>query len=376
VNPRERVLAALSNQEVDRPPIDFCGHNDSTIHAVAYKRLREYLGLPESEPAVANLVECVVYADEDLLVRFHSDTRAVYMPVRLPDLEKQTDGSHVITLSDRSRWIKPTGGYYYCLQESPLSGKLNSQTIAALPNPKISQEDLLALRSRALELKTQTDFAVVLSGFLIMPVTGTQIWRGFEQWSFDTIDNRTAWQAMLAAYMERTLAQAEDILDAVGDQIDVAYIIGDDMATQRGPWLNPAVYRQFIKPWHKTAMDFIRSKTAAKIVFHICGAAREFIPDLIDLGVDAINPVQTSASGMDPAALKLQFGHDLAFWGGVDSQKVLPFGTPGQVRAEVKRIQDALGPSGLVVGSCHNIQPDVPPQNVEALFQAAVQVPA
>jgi len=374
MNSRERVLSALANHPVDRPAVDFCGHNDSTIHEIAYQRLRNYFGLPYYEPTIANLVECVVYAAEDILTRFQVDTRALHLTIKPQIPEKMEDGSLVVTLTDGSRWLKPSGGFYYCLYESPLNDMLNTQSIAAIPNPKIPREDLIALRHRAKELKTQTDYAVVLSGFLIMPVTGTQIWRGFEKWSIDIIENLKPWQEMTTVYMERTLAQAGDILDAVGDLIDVAYIIGDDLATQRGPWLNPSFYRKYIKPWHKIAMDFIRTKTDAKIIFHMCGAAHDFISDLIDIGVDAINPVQTSAKGMDPVMLKREYGRDIAFWGGVDNQHVLPFGTPAEVRTEVKHIKDALGPSGLIIGSCHNIQPDVPPQNVEALFQAAVEV--
>ena len=151
-------------------------------------------------------------------------------------------------------------------------------------------------------------------------------------------------------------------------------MIGDDIATQEGPWLRPSFYRQCIKPYHQQTMDFVPARTDAKVVFHTCGAARAFIPDLIDIGVGAINPVQTSAARMDPAGLKRDFGRHIAFWGGVDTQHVLPFGTPDDVRREVRRCLGTLGPSGYVFASCHNNQADVPPENIEAMFAAAAEL--
>jgi len=213
-----------------------------------------------------------------------------------------------------------------------------------------------------------------MSGFLIMPVTGTQIWRGFEQWCIDTLSDTKRWHEMTEAYMARALTHADAVLGAVGEFIDAAYIIGDDIATQQGPFISPRFYRTHVKPFHQQAMEFIRARTSAKVVFHMCGSAREFIPDLIDIGVDAINPVQTTATGMEPARLKHDFGENIVFWGGIDTQRVLPFGRPEDVREEVHRIVDSLGPSGLILASSHNIQADVPPENIVAMFQAAIGV--
>ncbi len=372
MNARERVLAALSHQDIDRVPVDFCGHNDSCIHRQAYERLRVYLGLPPVEPTIANDVENVVYAEEEILRRFQADTRAVYLPISDRTGEPQPDGSFLLTWSDGSVWRKPPGGYYFDLHQPPLRGELTSQAIAEMPWPTIPQEALDALRMRAKRLKYETEYAVVMSGFLIMPVSGTQIWRGFEQWCVDTLSDTMRWQEMTEAYMARAYAQADLILKAVGEFIDVAYLIGDDIATQNGPFISPAFYRKHIKPFHQQAMDFIRARTDAKILFHMCGSAREFIPDLIDIGVDAINPVQTTAVGMEPTQLKREFGNEMAFWGGVDTQRVMPFGAPEDVKKEVRRIIRSLGPSGLVLTSCHNIQADVPPENIVAMFGAAI----
>ncbi len=371
---RERVLAALSHKPVDRIPIDLCGHNDSCIHEIAYQRLVKYLHLPNTIPDTANVMECVVYAAEEILNLIQVDTRAVYLPIKDTIGKPQPDGSFLFTWSDGSIWKKPPGGYYFDLVIPPLQGELTSSAIASMPWPSMDDIDLIAIRDKARNLKLKTKFAVVMSGFLIMPVGGLQLWRGFEQWSIDTLAQTKLWHEMTEAYMERAFTQADKILRAVGKYIDVAYFIGDDIATQRGPWINPSFYRQHVKPFHQSAMDFIRARTEAKIIFHICGSAREFIPDLIDIGVDAINPVQTTAAGMDPLELKDEYGKDIAFWGGVDTQHVLPFGTPRDVEREVKRIISSLGPSGLVLTSCHNIQSEVPPENILTLFQSALNI--
>lgn len=374
MNSRERVLAALSCKPVDRLPIDFCGHNDTAIHRQAYERLRAYLGLPADTPKKASFCQGTVYAAEEILLRYQVDTRAVYLPVSEDEGELQPDGGYLYTWDDGSVWRKPPGGLYYDIWQPALPGPLTSRAIATMPWPMPTAVELTALGESARRLREETEYAVVLSGFLIMPATHLWIWRGFEQWSIDTLTDTAGWQAMTEAYMERALAQAGVILRAAGPYIDAAYIIGDDLATQRGPWLQPSFYRKYIKPYHQRAMDFVRARTEAKIIFHMCGAAREFLPDLIDIGVDAINPVQTSAVGMDPAELKRDFGDHVAFWGGVDTQKVLPFGTPKDVWEEVQQCIQTLGPTAYVLASCHNIQVDVPPENIDTMFKAAAEL--
>jgi len=150
-------------------------------------------------------------------------------------------------------------------------------------------------------------------------------------------------------------------------------MIGDDLAGQDGPLFNPAIYRRIVKPRHKRLVQYIRSRTQAKIWYHTCGSCAAFIPDLIDNGIDILNPVQTSARNMDPIELKRRFGRDLVFWGaGCDAQRILPRGTPDDVRAAVKANLSAFMPGGgYVFNSIHNIQGEVPPENIVALYDAA-----
>jgi uroporphyrinogen decarboxylase len=160
----------------------------------------------------------------------------------------------------------------------------------------------------------------------------------------------------------------------VGDVVDVI-MIGDDLAGQNGPLFSPAVYRRLVKPRHKKLVRYIRSRTKAKIWYHTCGSCMEYIPDLLDNGIDILNPVQISAKGMDPATLKARFGDRLVFWGGaIDTQHVLPTASPETVRQHVRRNVQTWKPGGgYVFNNVHNIQAAVPPENIVALFDAAYE---
>lgn len=161
------------------------------------------------------------------------------------------------------------------------------------------------------------------------------------------------------------------VLRAAGDNIDLV-VICDDIATQTGPLISPRAYRKLIKPRHARVFREIRKNTRAKLLFHSDGAMRWALPDLIELGIDGLNPVQCSAAGMDPVELKRDFGSDLLFWGSIDTQRVLPFGSPDEVREEVRRMIDAFyQDGGFVIGSVHIIQAEVPPENVLAMVEAA-----
>jgi uroporphyrinogen decarboxylase len=164
-------------------------------------------------------------------------------------------------------------------------------------------------------------------------------------------------------------------LDEVGDLVDVI-MIGDDLAGQSGPLFDPRFYRKVVKPRHKQLVQYIRSRTQARIWYHTCGACVDYIPDLIDNGIHILNPVQVGAAGMDPVALKRSFGRDLVFWGGaIDSQHVLPSATAGEVRQHVRRNLEAFMPGGrYIFNSVHNLQPGVPAENIVALYEAAYEL--
>jgi len=163
---------------------------------------------------------------------------------------------------------------------------------------------------------------------------------------------------------------AHSLLRGVGNKVDVV-VYGDDVGVQQGLMISPQIYRQYLKPRQCKLFQAIREETKAKIHYHTCGSVYPLIPDFIEIGVDILNPIQVSAKDMDPARLKREFGEWLSFWGGVDTQRVLPRGTPEEVKEEVRRRIEEMGKGGgYVLGAVHNIQPDVPPENIVALFEA------
>jgi uroporphyrinogen decarboxylase len=227
------------------------------------------------------------------------------------------------------------------------------------------------LRERALELRDHTPYAVI-SG--ISGVVYEICWymRGLEQWFCDTIQQPEFCEKLLDRTLRFWLDWFRLFLDEVGDVVDVI-MIGDDLAGQTGPLFRPDFYRRVVQPRHAQLVQYIRSRTDARVWYHTCGGCAALIPDLLDNGIQVLNPVQISATGMDPAMLKERFGEKLAFWGGaIDSQHVLPFATPEEVREDVRRnVSIWKKGGGYVFNNVHNIQAGVPPENVLAMYDAA-----
>jgi len=213
---------------------------------------------------------------------------------------------------------------------------------------------------------------VVNTPLLIM--THTQWMRGLEQFMIDAVLNQSLLEYMMDKILEVLLEITHHLLEEVGDYADIIFI-GDDLSYQGGLTYSPEMYRKLLKPRHKKIVCFLREHIKnAKILYHCCGAVEPLIRDLIDLEVDALNPVQVSAAGMgDTRKLKALYGKDLTFWGGVDTQWVLPFGKPEDVRKEVRRrIEDLAVGGGFVLAAVQNIRPEVKPENICAMFEAAI----
>jgi len=196
--------------------------------------------------------------------------------------------------------------------------------------------------------------------------------RGVEEWYMATVTNRDYVEKVFACQLESALKNVELLAAAVGDRVQVAFVSGTDFGTQTGQFCSVPAYRELFKPFHKAVNDRIHKLTKWKTFIHSCGAVRPFIPEFIDAGFDVLNPVQCSASGMDPRMLKREFGQSIVFWGGgVDTQKTLPFGTPDEVYREVRERIDILGEGGgFVFNSTHNVQSNVPTANALAMFRA------
>jgi uroporphyrinogen decarboxylase len=375
---RERVLKTLNHETPDRVPIDL-GGNQTGIHKNAYRALIQHLGLPD-DIRIMDAVQQLARPCEEVLQRFHVDTR--YIAAGAADgwkggiVKAQRDGRNWDDLTDEFgiRWSMPEDAPYYMdITLHPLA-KATRGDLKDYPWPKGDDASRFAgLRERALTLKRETPYAVV-SG--ISGVVYEICWymRGLEQWFCDLMGDPEFCEAMLEQTLKFWLDWFRVFLDEVGDVVDVI-MIGDDLAGQNGPLFSPAIYRRLVKPRHKRLVQYIRSRTGARIWYHTCGACMDFIPDLIDNGVQVLNPVQVSARNMDPLELKSRFGHQIAFWGGgVDAQHILPRGTPQEVAANVRRNLQALMPGGgYVFNNVHNIQGEVPAENIVALFDTAYE---
>jgi len=377
MNPRQRVTLALDHKEPDRVPIDLGATIISSITKSAYIPLKKHLGLPLEEIKMLDYVQQLPYVDEALMQRFGVDFRLVQLPAATaPGLKVFEEGNYYAFID---RWgsklhMPKEGGYYFDWVDYPIK----EFTMEALdgyqwptPDPK---EYIRQLGEQAKYLYENTNYALVGS-----EVIGGGI---FEQ-PARTIGMQNFLICLAAdpKFADRLMEQITEIyiescnnyLNEVGRYIQV-FTYWDDINTQHGWMINPETYRKMIKPKQRRLINAIKKKTDAKIFFHDCGAAFDLIPDLIDLGFDIVNPVQVSARGMDSKRLKQAYGRDITFWGGIDTQQVLPFGTPQEVVDEVKRRIDDLAPEGgFVLAAVHNIQAHVPSENIVALFDTALE---
>ena len=373
MNHRERALAALNHQEPDRVPLDLGSTRNTGILEAPYRALVEYLGLDVADTQASfgmNKVLGLAKPDEAVLQRLGTDFRGFYLGK--PDVTREKmlpDGHHQDALGVIRQ--KPPGSHYYDVVHSPFDREITIGDIVNWPWPDPTDPGITrGLRAKAQHIRETTDCALILHLQNII-VHDSQYMRGFERWYMDLALAPDLIGALMDAILGVVMEMTRRALAEVGDLIDVVSC-SDDIGDQRGPIMSPRMYRRIIKPRHKRYFDLLRSGTDAKILYHSCGAVSTLIPDFLDMGIDFINPVQVSAAGMDTATLKREYGDQLGFWGAVDTMHVLPHGTPEDVRAEVlQRIRDLAPGGGYVLTAVHNIQPDVPPENVVAMYDTA-----
>ena len=373
MTPRERVISALDHRESDRTPADLGSTCNTSITRIAYTRLVEHLGMERHEPEILSRDMQVVAPDEALLRRLRIDTRGVHGGA--PDAGGARDlggGEYLDEWGMRYRAARRNGSVlYYEVVHSPLAEAETVRDIEShgWPDP-LDPGRTRGLAGRARNLRERTDCAVVGH----MGDTGIfqacAMIRGMEPFLMDLLVNKPLASALLERVTHIQSVKMESFLRETGAFLDVVGV-GDDFAGQNGPLLSPGLFREMVKPWLRGYYELIRRRTGARLHLHSCGAVRDLLGDLIELGVQVLNPVQVSARGMDPAELKREFGRHLSFWGGIDTQRLLPTGTPSRVCEEVRRIVGILGAGGgYVLNPVHNIQPDVPPENVVALYEA------
>ena len=409
---RERFQTALDHRGVDRPPVDGGATAVTGMHVSTVSRLREaLLGENDYRVKVVEPYQMLGEIDPALAEALGVDIVGVGLPKTLFGFENANwkeltlfDGTEVlvpggfnITVGDNGDWYiypqgdtsvppsghMPAGGYYFdaiCRQEP-----LDEDHLVLEDNLEefgsLSAEDLAGLAASAAAAAKAGKGAILScpgAGFgdiALVPAMWLKRTKGIRdvaEWYMATVSHRDFIARIFEAQCEIALGNIEQIIDAVGDNVQAVFTTGTDFGTQNGLFISPDAYRDLFQPFHKRINELIHARTDWKIFLHSCGAVAEMIPAFIESGFDILNPVQCSARRMDPQMLKETFGEDLVFWGGaVDTQQTLPFGTPQQVTDEVRRRIDIFNvDGGFVFNAVHNIQAMVPIDNVLAMFSA------
>ena len=407
MNAKERVLTALNHKQPDKVPIDCGGHRSSSFSIQAYKNLREYLGLPKSELYVFDVIQQLVFPEQDVLDYFDIDVvefgrecmkDASYWKdwtmhdgtrVKIPKfVDLRNSGKDTLMYSSKGKpiAIQKEGCKYFEQTVFPRDGddsddfsNLEEQfadimwfDVGIPPAPLGFDGADMQIRKRyAKDMRRSTDKAIygLFGGNFY---EGVQMIMKMDYAMLNLAAEPELMHTFLDKLLEIHMRNLENYLESCGDEIDVIGF-GDDMGMQHGPQISTAMYREFFKPRHAALWGYAKKlKPNIKLCLHCCGGVEPLLGDIIDAGMDAINPVQSVCDGMDLAELKKNYGRDITFWGGgCDTQVILPKGTPEQVRDHVlKNLDIMFKDGGYVFQQVHNILADIPPENIVAMFQA------
>lgn len=371
MNSRERVIATLNHKAPDRVAISLGTNIVDGFTKFAKDNYEKYLGLEVTPHRITHKPMGTVETPQSIMDMFKLDFRTIRMKAPWNNPSKIfEDGSY---LDDYGVLMKPCE-YYYDAATRPLSGDMDAETIktSTWPDPyAIGRTD--GLKEEAKRLHENTEYAIVADIMCGGPFEQSLWMRGWEDFLCDLYTEPKLAEALMDKVTEVDIGLWDVFLTEVGEYVDIV-CQGDDLAMQDRSLVPIDMYNKYVKKYHKRIYDFIKSKTKAKIFHHSCGSVYELIPGLIDAGVDILNPIQTSARNMSPELLKKEFGKDLTFWGGIDTQKILPFGTPGEVEDEVKRVIEIMGKDGgYIFSPGHNIQALVPAVNIDTMLRAAVK---
>ena len=368
---KERVLKALNHEEPDRVPLDLGTTNVTSIHLNAYMRLKEYLGVDgRGKAKIIERAQQLVKPEEEVLKLLGIDTRSVWL--KRPknwQMALREDNSYIDEWGVTRK--KPQHSWYFDPVIFPLR-EANIDDLEKYPWPDPDDpERFKGLKQEAEKLYQENEYPIIVDPTGGIPFQNAQNLRGFDIFFMDLMQNEKFAQVLMDKILNFQIGLLENLFKEIGSYIDVIKI-GDDLGAQNALLISPKSYRKLIKPRHKKLISFIKKKTKAKVLLHTDGAVYSLIEDFIEIGVDILNPLQVSAKGMDAKKLKKEFGDELCFWGGIDTQKILPHGSTKEIKEEVKRIIDELAPEGgYILASVHNIQPDVPPENICTMYQTA-----
>ncbi len=398
---RERILQSIAHRQPDRIPIDLGASTVTGISAMAYNKLKKHLGI-DTPTRVFDVVQQLALVDNSIGESFGVDA------IDLNTIFMDDLGWYPVKLGDGSdgefpQWFKPEaavdGSFYLLNHKKEVMSKMASggacfdQTLfpwengypnhmseigeafrsinwTAHSHTKYINIDNAELRKRTRRLRESTDKAIVMSGGAKLLELGFFL-RRMDNMLMDLLADHENLSRLLDKLMEMHLAGLEKKIGAVGDLVDVIRF-GDDLGMTSGPFMDLGVFRKFFKPRYKELCDYVKQHSDMKIFLHSCGSIRQFIPDLIEVGFDILNPVQTNCYGMDARGLKEDFGSEITFWGGgIDTSSILPTGTPEEVRADVlERCETLSKGGGFIFAPIHNILPEVPPENIVAAYDA------
>ena len=414
---RERLIATLNHQQPDRTVIDLGGTSQTGINASTLYRFRKALGLPEKPIKITEPGQLLGEVDYDVINAVGADVIGLLNPVNFFGYKNENwkpwqmdDGTPVLMGSgfeydedekgtkyvypqgDRSAeyscMIPKGGSFFDSVPREKFDFDLDEEDLTPLEDFKedfsvVDDETAKYWEQKSYELYNNTDLGVVgmlgggaLGDAAVIPGPAVKHPRGIRR-----VDDWLMAHAMYPDYIKAVFRYQTDVMlknleiykQAVGERIQVVWISGTDFGNQRGPMISLSTFRELYKPFYKEICDWVHQNTGWKTFFHTCGAIYDFLDDFAEMGLDCLNPLQLSANGMDPVKIKENYGDKFTFWGGgVDTQHVLPFGTPDEVRAQVRERIDILGKGGgYVFNTIHNIVAGVPAENLMAMYDEA-----
>ena len=393
MNSRERVIASLNHREADKIPIDLGAMRSTGIMAIAYNRLKKALGLGKTVTRMADIYQQLAIPEKEILDFFEVDVISLEdsyppderewvdwtlpdgSPVKIPaELQPRRNGEEWVLMDgERIKARMPKSCLYFENCNPPLENAVTEKDIEAYPWTYLSDDYLRNLEKRAKMLFEETDYAI-MGGFGGNVIELYQVLRGWENSMLDLVANPDFAMALINKMTEVHLKNMQMYLQAVSKYIQIIQV-GDDLGMQSGPQISLDLYRTFIKPAHEKIYRYVKNNSDLFLFLHSCGSIYEFIPDLIEIGVDILNPVQFTAADMDSEKLKNEFGDKITFWGGgVDTQNTLPFASAQEVSQEVIRQMKIFSPGGgFVFTPVHNIQANVPVENIIAAYKTAIK---
>ena len=374
MTPRERVLAAVRHEEPDRVPIVLGVSNATGIKMKPYRELKRLLGIDADDEYLYRWPELGTSAvDEETLVRLGSDVRGILDVepawVLESNVARPPHADYVNSWGSGATEIRP--GEWFPMV-CPMASATTVEEVEDYPWPDMDDPTRVAhVAAESARLAAEDRYAIMATPWLLFPLERAFAMQGMDTFLMNLALRPDFAEALLWKIQERCKVLMGHLLAALGDNVDIIKI-GDDLGTQESLMMSPTMYRGILKPIHADYIRFIRERTNAKVFFHTDGDVFPLIDDFVEMGIDILNPIQTSAGKMsDLEELKTRWGDRLTFCGAVDTHRILPTGTPDEVRAEVRRVIEILGPGGgYMISSVHTVMDDVPAENILAMVDA------